>query len=263
MTVSREIRTCSGCLGCPVRSASDWSVLPSCAATMIDRMKRTRHLERGTTLFEQGEANEGLYCVSSGLFGLRMSHASGTEALIGLGWPGQTLGGRAFLRNSAHATTAVALTPATVCMIGRRDALHLTVQAPTVHMALVGRCLAAMDEAQGGLLDSAALSNRDRLCALLLRLVRSGLDDVVVPRRNGGVAVTLPMSRLDLAGMLGVQPETLSRLIARLRAEGLVRLDGRVIEVPSTSRLTAEIARFSCATGAERAAAGWPDFDDS
>lgn len=51
------------------------------------------------------------------------------------------------------------------------------------------------------------------------------------------MAVTLPMSRIDLAGMIGVQPETLSRLIMRLRSEGLLRLRGRVIEIPSLSAL--------------------------
>lgn len=181
MTLAERIAPCSGCLGCPVRSSSDWSILPPRAAVVIDSLRHIRHLEPGNILFSEGDANAGLYCVSRGIFGLRMSHANGMLALVSLGWPGQTLGARAFLRNAPHATTAVALTRAQVCMISRRDALHLTAQAPTVHMALVSRCLSAMDEAQLGLLENAALSNRARLGRLLFRLARSGIEDVAAP----------------------------------------------------------------------------------
>lgn len=237
MILAERIAPCSGCLSCPVRSSSDWSMLPPRAASVVDSLRHSRHLDRGSILFSEGDANAGLYCVRRGIFGLRMSHANGVLALVSLGWPGQTLGARAFLRNAPHATTAVALTRAQVCMISRRDALHLTAQAPTVHMALVRRCLSAMDEAQLSLLQNAALSNRARLGRILFQLARSGIEDVVRPLPGGGVAVTLPMSRIDLAGMIGVQPETLSRLIARLRSEGLLRLRGRVIEIPSLSAL--------------------------
>lgn len=231
------VKTRSSCLSCPVRGRSDWSSLPQREAMVIDRMKKPRRLNQGAVLFAQGTRNMGVYCVSRGLVGLRMTHENGTDALVGLCWAGQTLGARAFLRNSEHRTTAVAVIDTEVCMIERRDALRLTVEAPTAHMALVGRCLEAMDEAQSGLLENAALSNRDRLCRLLLRLAYSGLQEIVMPLPSGGLALNLPIARGDLAGMLGVQPETLSRIIARLCREGLLRLRRRVIELPSPPAL--------------------------
>lgn len=240
MTHLETVKSCCGCLACPVRSRSDWSTLPQREAMVIDRMKRPRRLPAGAVLFAQGRPNTGVYCIRRGLVGLRMTHENGTDALVGLGWAGQTLGARAFLRNSEHRTTAIALIETEVCTIERRDALRLTVEAPTAHMALVGRCLAAMDEAQAGLLENAALSNRHRLSILLLRLAYSGLPQVVAPLASGGVALSLPIARGDLAGMLGVQPETLSRIIARLRQEGLLRLRGRVIELPSLRALAGE-----------------------
>lgn len=204
---------------------------------MIGRIKKHRRLAPGDVLFAQGAPNRGVYCMSRGLIGLRMTHENGTDALIGLGWSGQTLGARAFLRNSEHRTTALALIETDVCMIERRDALRLTRDAPTAHMALVNRCLQAMDEGQSGLLENAALSNRERFCRVLLRLACSGLPEVVTLLPAGGLALNLPIARGDLAGMLGVQPETLSRIIARLRQDGLLRLRGRVIEVPSAPAL--------------------------
>ncbi|MCC6305802.1 MAG: Crp/Fnr family transcriptional regulator [Rhodobacteraceae bacterium] len=224
-----------GCESCSVRSRSDWAGLPPRAAAVVSRVKQRRALAEGAVLFREGDANLGLYCVSSGLIGLRMTHENGTEALVGFGWPGDTLGARAFLRNGPHRTTAVALTAAAVCVLLRRDAVRLTQETPEVHAALVERCLAAMDEAQGGLLQNAALSNRDRLAALVLRLARQ----LSLRPGEDRARLRLPVARGDLAAMLGIQPESLSRLFGRLKAEGLVRLSGRTLDIPSVARLAA------------------------
>jgi CRP-like cAMP-binding protein len=224
-----------GCESCAVRSRSDWAGLPPRAAAVVGRVRHRRTLAEGAVLFREGDANLGLYCVSAGLIGLRMTHENGTEALVGFGWPGDTLGARAFLRNGPHRTTAVALTPVAVCVLLRRDAVRLTQEAPEVHLALVERCLAAMDEAQGGLLQNAALSNRDRLVALILRLARQ----IAARPDEDRVQLRLPVARGDLATMLGIQPESLSRLFGRLKAEGLVRLSGRMLVIPSVAQLAA------------------------
>jgi CRP/FNR family transcriptional regulator len=51
------------------------------------------------------------------------------------------------------------------------------------------------------------------------------------------VRLKLPMSRHDLAGMLGIQPESLSRLLRRLIDDGLIGLSGRRILVHRVDRL--------------------------
>ena len=222
----------SSCTSCEVRHISDWAGLPHHAAEIVSRVKRRRSLAEGAVLFAPGDANAGLYCVCSGIIGIRMAHENGTEALIALAFPGETLGARAFLRNAPHKTTAEALSPVELCMIQRRDALRLTQRAPEVHMALVERCLAAMDAAQTELLHNAALSNQARLCRLLHRLCRlEHAEDAC------DVQLKLPMSRHDLAGMLGIQPESLSRLLRRLIDDGLIELSGRRILVHRVDRL--------------------------
>jgi len=234
--------TClSGCTACKVRHVSDWAGLPRHAAEIVSRVRVRRSLRRGATLFAPGDSNAGLYCVSSGIVGIRMAHENGTEALIALAFPGETLGARAFLRNSPHRTTAEALTPVDLCMIQRRDALRLTQQAPEVHMALVERCLAAMDAAQTELLHSAALSNRARLCRFLHRLCLLDHDDEAC-----AVQLRLPVSRHDLAGMLGIQPESLSRLLGKLTDDGLVTLSGRHVMVASVAALRTEAGLEPC-----------------
>lgn len=223
------------CRSCSARSLSDWSDLPAHCHETIDLVKKHRVLEEGQTLFRQGDNNAGLHCAAHGLFALRMSHENGAEVLIGIARTGETLGSRAFLRNGPHRTTAVALTRAEVCTIHRRDAVRLTQEAPTVYLQLVKRCLRAMDDAQEDKLRIAAMSNRARLCHLLLRLADCD------PREPGpAVETRLPISRADLASMIGIQPESVSRLLRRLKDEGLVEFSGRWLRIPDPGALNAQ-----------------------
>jgi CRP-like cAMP-binding protein len=223
------------CKSCASRATSDWADLPEHCFEIIDRVKRPRQLEQGETLFCEGEENLGLHCVSAGIFGLKMTHENGTRVLVGVASPGDTLGSRAFLRNGPHRTTAEALTPSAVCTILRRDALHLTQAAPTVYLQLVKRCLRAMDDAQEDKLRMAAMSNRARLCHLLIRLIGPSQTNSDQP-----VEARLPVSRVDLAGMIGIQPESVSRLFRRIKDDGLIDFNGRHLRIPSLARLAAE-----------------------
>ena len=82
-------------------------------------------------------------------------------------------------------------------------------------------CLAARQLGAAG--DQMVLLGRktalERLASFIIELrersVRGGRNDAMVD---------LPMSRSDIADYLGLTKETVSRLLARLRARGLIRL---------------------------------------
>ncbi len=52
-----------------------------------------------------------------------------------------------------------------------------------------------------------------------------------------GGRVTLPEPRAAIAARLGMTPESLSRVMHGLKAAGLVRLQGRRVEVPDAEAL--------------------------
>jgi len=219
------------CTECGVRHTSDWSRLSGADLDSVNRIKAWRSLAEGDVLFHQGDENQGVFVVASGLFAQRILHENGTDVIVALAGPGDTLGARAFLRNSPHATTAMALVPSSVCAIRRQDAVRLTRDAPAAHMALVACCLKALDRSHVDLLHNSALGTRARLAALLLRFC-DGRATV------GPVLIQVPLSRPDLAGILGILPESLSRLLRQLREEGLLSVSGRNFEILSLERLT-------------------------
>jgi len=54
----------------------------------------------------------------------------------------------------------------------------------------------------------------------------------------GSCTFELPILNRELAELIGIRPETLSRAIAQLRTLGLAQLDGRTVHVPSLANLS-------------------------
>jgi CRP-like cAMP-binding protein len=69
------------------------------------------------------------------------------------------------------------------------------------------------------LTQASALSARQRLERLLLELIQPLEDNV----QSVDIRVPLPFSHRDLAGLVAITPEHLSRLLRQLTEEGIIR----------------------------------------
>jgi CRP-like cAMP-binding protein len=227
MAFDRPVRfTCAACEAGPM---SDLAVLQGEGREVLDRVKLRRRLAPGEALFRQGEPYAALYCVAEGLFGRRMIHESGRAMLTGLVRPGDILGICGLFGPGLHASTAEALVPSSVCVVQGSDARRLAAAEPALRERLLARCLAALAETERAVLEAATLPAMARLCKLVL--------GIMPPGGAAPVTADLPVSRTDLAALLGVQPESLSRLLRRAVALSLFRIDGRRVTVPDRARL--------------------------
>ena len=77
------------------------------------------------------------------------------------------------------------------------------------------------------------MSIRERVANLLLIL----RDKFAVADAEGGLVFQLPIRRQEIAALVGVRPETLSRVIRDFEEEGLAMFDGRRIVVRRPDQL--------------------------
>jgi CRP/FNR family transcriptional regulator len=188
-----------------------------------------KSLIAGEVLFEQDDQNEGVFCVSAGLLALRAHHPNGTSTLLKLAYPGDIIGFRSFLANARHKTEARALLPSRVCLVAHRDADRVVRGNAAVLTRMAARCVSEIDSNHDRIISAATTSNKQRLTDLLLRLMEAHGE-----RIGDQMRMQLPLSRSDLSDLIGVQPETMSRLFKRLKGEGLFTVSGRVIQMPLT-----------------------------
>lgn len=98
------------CVTGPSRPA-EWEALDETVLLAFSRGAQARFLEPGATLYLQGDECKGIYCVQTGLVGVRRVDAGGPSALLRLAHPGDILGYSALLRQVDHLESAEALAP--------------------------------------------------------------------------------------------------------------------------------------------------------
>lgn len=216
------------CGQCPMYRASVWEPVGSGAVATLARGFSRRELQPGEMLFDEGADNRGVYCVSRGLMALRSHRDDGSSTMLRLAYRGDVIGFRSFLGDGVHRTEARALVPSRVCMVTRRDAEKIVHATPAVLARLADRAIDELESTRERIIATAGRSNKARLAALLGELMTRHGQPI-----DGGMQMELPLSRADLADLVGVQRETVSRLIQRLEADGAFSFARRNVWMPA------------------------------
>lgn len=212
------------CGRCAFYSQSIWRPVVDRPLRTLTRNFTRVDLDEGQTLFEQGSQGDAVYCVSKGLIALRIHDVDGGSILLRLAYPGEIVGFRSFLGNGVHQTTAQALLSSQVCAVPNRSARPIVENNGSVLARLTARCVEEIDRNHARIISTATLSTKQRLADLLRRLMRKHGKRV-----GDRIQMRSPLSRKDLADLLCVQRETLSRIVGRLEKDGIFTFKGREI----------------------------------
>lgn len=215
------------CGKCAFYNDSVWQPVQPGAVSVLTRGFTRRDMTEDQVLFAQDSKNQGVFCVSAGLIALRTHHHNGASTLLKLAYPGDVIGFRSFLTNGRHKTEARALLPSRVCIVAHRDANRVVRGNPSVLTRLAARCISEIDSNHDRIIAAATTTNKQRLSDLMLRLMGAHGERV-----GNQMRMRLPLSRSDLADLIGVQPETMSRLFKRLKDDGVFVVAGRDIQIP-------------------------------
>ncbi len=195
----------------------------------LAREATTLDLEPGTPLFWQGDVPSRVFFISSGRAKL-MRNASGRELIIGIRCPASFLGATDALLGREHPFSAQTLTR---CRLLQLSAAALSRVAQADHdfcLHLLRSELQEMSEELDNASGVGCLGVRERLERYLRRLVG------VEPTR-GPVRVELPLRHWELAQLLAITPEHLSRVLRELESDGLLERRRGWLVLPDPSRL--------------------------
>ena len=190
----------------------------------------------GTVLMEQGGDPGDVFYVEEGLAKLVRTGPDGREQILGLRGPGWFLGAALVLTFRAHPASAVAVTPCRLRRLTRQAFLDLMAKHEAlswhVHQMHSREVLSQFQQ----MADLGTATSRQRLERFLRRFTGAGPAN----GNGGGVRLTLPLKRWELASLLAVTPEHLSRLLRQLRDDGVIRVTNGTIVVPDVHRLAAD-----------------------
>lgn len=184
------------------------------------------------TLFRAGEPTKYLYVVREGQVKLTRTDIDGREHLLNLVGPGYFLGFDD-IGNSSYSCSAETLTPTLFCRIKHDDIVWLLKEAPQVSLNILLAVNEQLAQARNMIRALGQKTAIEKVAALLLSLYP--------PETKGGSgkAGALHLSRIEMAEILGLTVETVSRIMAALRRKGIINAPRGRIVVSAHARLQA------------------------
>jgi CRP/FNR family transcriptional regulator len=215
------------CDTCAVRNRAICSALDKDELELLNAIGRRRTLEPGEALIWEGEDSVLVANVIEGVLKLSTGTAAGREQIVGVVYPSEFIG-RPFGATTDYGVTA--LTPARVCVFGRRDFDAFAAKHPGLEHKLLERTLAELDQTRRWMLLLGRKSASEKLASFLLELTErigeaeAGCGPVESQETR---RVELPVTRQQIADVLGLTIETVSRQFTRLKQEGIIALPSR------------------------------------
>lgn len=216
-----------------VRRIPRFTGVPPEAHEYLAKNLTRRQVPKGQILFVEGEDSDTVYLVERGVVKVFRSLESGRELIIGLFRTGEAVGEVAVIDGEPYPATAAAHEDAIVLTMPRKVYLHYLKTFDGAAIALIRDLMLRMRTLQRRMEDLGGGDVEYRLGRVLQGFCAN------LAHREGQLVVPVPLTRQDLADMVGARVETVIRIMSRWQKEGLVGHDERGIWIRDRRTLDA------------------------
>jgi CRP/FNR family transcriptional regulator len=247
MTTNQAPNKCSAC---SFRNMCLAGGLDDNAVGKMDEMiGRRRRVGKDERLYRLGQPFSHMYAVHFGHFKTVQVDRRGQQQITGFLMAGELLGMDA-IATGRHASDAVALEDSEVCEIPYTRLEQLIADEPPLLKHFHRLMSQEILREQSVMLFLGNMRAEQRLAMFLLNL-----STRYAARGYSATRFQLRMSREDIGGYLGLTIESISRLLARFKKNGWIKVDNREVELLDRTSLEALSAGLTVETDAADAVA--------
>lgn len=224
------------CANCPIRKDGFFCQMAYASLDAFQRIKFTSSYPSGAVLFVEGQAPRGVYMLCKGRVKLTMASAEGKTIIVRVVEAGELLGLHSAISGDTHEATAETLQPCQVDFVRRDDFLGLLGEHPDVAanaMQQFGNYYrgACQQIRYLGLAPSAA----EKLACFLLESAVKG------QQTEQGTRFNLSLTHEEIAQVVGLTRETVTRGLAELRHRSLISTKGPSVLIRNRPALEAMV----------------------
>lgn len=177
----------------------------------IQKIVKKKTYVKGEMIFLAGEENNNLYVVHQGLAKITKYSNDGKEQVLRILRPGDFLGEHNLFSNKSLDINAQAVHNSKLCVIEGIKLKELILKYPEIAFKILEEISYRLAKAEELLKNIAIESAEKRVIDLLISLC------------DENNVVTLDMKKKDIASMLGMSAETLSRTLSNLEKNNIIR----------------------------------------
>jgi CRP/FNR family transcriptional regulator len=182
------------------------------------------------TIFLEGDPSEKLYILAEGNVKILKHTMMGKDIILEIMSPGDVFGGVAVLDKKPYPASAQAMESITAIRISRQNLLRIMEEYPILKLEIVKYFSDKLRDAHEMLKNIATERVEKRIAALMLKLSEKvGVDD------GGYRKIDFPLTRQEIAEMVGTTVETCIRTMSKLQKKGMVKSANGRISVKAAS----------------------------
>ncbi len=200
--------------------------LPAADATEAAGLAAQRRFAVGEVLFRQGEPANGFMVLLEGRVKVAQTTSDGRETVMRFITPGELFGCVPLLGQDAYPGSAEAVEPVRVLAWDNRAMGQLLERQPRFATSALRAIGGRLREFQDRLQEVSTERVERRLARAILRLAHQAGR-----RTDAGVVIDLPLTRAELADMIGTTLYSVSRILADWQRRGIVSTERRRIVV--------------------------------
>jgi CRP/FNR family transcriptional regulator len=196
-------------------------------------VRRRQPVRRGEYVFRVGEPAQSLYAIHSGSVKTCIPTSDGHEQILGFHLPGEVVGLDG-LANEGHQCAAVAIETVHICELPLTQLEDMCHHLPGL-LRRVLKLIGSETAAKHVLLMLLGKKSAEARLATFFLNLSTRFSQRGFSRRE----FNLGMPREDIANYLGLARETVSRIVTRFQAEGLLSVQRRGVRLHHLERLQA------------------------
>lgn len=201
------------CGNCHIRKLMLFSEMPASAFDVLLRPIDHFLYPSGTTLYEAGTQKQFIYSIRRGMIKLVHAAEDGSSRIVRLLGPGAAVGLELLDGADSYHHTAIAINQVDLCRIPVSTTKQLQSKYPTLCQHISQQLQDQLDLADQWIVALGTGTAKQRVAQLILVLDEFYADE------NGKFIL---LNREDMAAMIGVAVETVSRVIAEFKRQNII-----------------------------------------
>lgn len=218
------------CEQCIIRQFNSLKTLTKDELIKITACKTSETLKKGSTLFNEGDYINGVYCVKKGICKLSKLGENGKEQILKLIVKGDIVGQRSLVSNESANLSATALNEMEVCFIPKSEIMGSLKSNHNFSMDMLQDLAHELKEADNHIVDLAQKSVVKRFADALIYIQNYFKTD------DEGY-LNLILTREEYANLIGTATESAIRILSQFKKEGYISTEGKQIKIEDLNGL--------------------------
>jgi len=199
---------------------------------LISDLARVRNYKKNMIIFMEGEPGEALYFIISGKVKISMMTEDGREQILHILQHGDVFAEVVLIDRGPYPATAEVIEAGQIGMLMNDDVENFIRANPDLALKILRLMSKRLRLAQIQVRDLALKDTYGRLASMLLMLAKDHGEQTLA-----GMKIDLPLSRQELANLIGTTRETVTRILSDFRKFKCIDLEKQAITIINEEKL--------------------------